>query len=144
MITTEISITIERPAADVFAYLSDFSKNPTWQRGMKSCVWLSEPPMQVGSRYEQKAGFAGREINSTFEVVEYDPGVRVKATSIAGTFPITFTRRVTELGPTTTRVEAVIEGDSSGFFRFVEPLMAPLVRRSIRADYRRLRTLLED
>jgi uncharacterized membrane protein len=143
MITTEIDTVIERPADAVFAYLSDFAKNPTWQNGMKSCVWITEPPHGVGSRYEQRAAFVGREINSTFEIIELDPGRLVKAATVSGTFPITFTRRVTALRPETTRVQALIEGDSSGFFRFVEPLMAPMVRRSIRADYRRLKDLLE-
>ena len=143
MIITNIDIAIDRPAADVFAYLSDFAKNPSWQDGMKSCVWVTEPPLRVGSRYQQKAGFAGRDINSVFEVVEYEPGSSVKAVTVEGTFPITFRRWVEPINDERTRVQALIEGDSTGFFRFVEPLMAPMVRRSIRADYKRLKTLLE-
>jgi len=78
-----------------------------------------------------------------FEVVEYEPGHRVKATTIEGTFPITFTRWVEAVDDDTTRVQAIIEGDSSGFFRFLEPVMAPLVGRSIQKDYERLKALLE-
>ena len=74
MITTKIDIVIDRPAADVFAVLSDVTQNPTWQNGMKSCVWTTEPPLRIGSRYEQKAQFAGKDINSVFEVVEHEPG----------------------------------------------------------------------
>jgi uncharacterized membrane protein len=87
MIVTWIDIVIDRPRAEVFAYLSDFEQNPTWQNGMKSCEWITEPPLRIGSRYRQAAGFAGREINSVFEVIELDSN-RVKATSIEGTFPI--------------------------------------------------------
>lgn len=143
MITTTIDITIDRPATDVFAYLSDFERNPTWQNGMRSCRWITDPPMRIGSRYDQRARFAGRDIISVFEVVEYEPGHRVKATTVEGTFPITFTRWVEAVDDDTTRVRAIIEGDSSGFFRILEPLMAPMVRRSIRKDYERLETLLE-
>ena len=143
MITTNIDVVIGRPAGEVFAYISDFAKNPTWQNGMKSCTWITAPPLRVGSRYDHKAGFAGREIKSVFEVVELEPGRRVKATTIEGTFPITFTRWVDPINATATRVEALIEGDSEGFFRLVEPLMAPMVRRSIRKDYARLKLLLE-
>jgi uncharacterized membrane protein len=143
VITTDIDIQIARPAREVFAYISDFEKNPTWQNGMKSCTWVTPPPHGIGSRYEQQAGFAGRDINSLFEVLEFEPGRRVKATSVEGTFPITFTRWVEPIDGTTTRVRARIEGDSSGFFRFLEPLMAPMVRRSIRKDYGRLTALLE-
>lgn len=144
MIVTSIDATIHRPAAEVFAFISDFSKNPTWQSGMKSCEWITEPPLRVGSQYLQRAGFLGRDINSTFEVIEYEADSRVKAHTIESTFPITFTRWVTPLDDGSCRVQARIEGDSSGFFRIVEPLMAPLVRRSIRKDYEKLKELLED
>lgn len=143
MIITEIDIVIDRAAADVFAYLRDLVKNPDWQNGMKSCEWITPPPLGVGSRYLQKAGFLGREINSTFEVIEYEAGERIKAATIESTFPITFARSVTSISATSTRVQAVIEGDSSAVFRLAEPLLAPLVRRSIRKDCARLKVLLE-
>ena len=143
MITTKIDIVIDRPAADVFAVLSDVTQNPTWQNGMKSCVWTTEPPLRIGSRYEQKAQFAGKDINSVFEVVEHEPGRRLKATTISGTFPITFTRWVEAKDDGSTRVQALIEGDSSGVFRMLEPIIGPLVRRTIRKDYRKLKAMLE-
>lgn len=40
-------------------------------------------------------------------------------------------------------VTAVITGDASGFFKVAEPMMRPMVRRSIESDYDRLKTLLE-
>ena len=110
---------------------------------MKSCTWMTEPPVGVGSQYQQHAEFLGRDINSVFEVVEYDPGSLIKATTISGTFPITFTRCVEVLGSASTRVQALIEGDSSGVFRLMEPLMRPIVRRSINGDYKRLKAHLE-
>lgn len=143
MIETNIDTSISQPAAEVFAYISDFSNNPMWQSGMKSCEWLTEPPLRVGSQYLQKAAFMGRDINSTFEVIEYEAGSRVKAHTIESTFPITFTRWVTPLDDNSCRVQARIEGDSSGFFRIFEPLLAPLVRRSITKDYEKLKSLLE-
>ena len=143
MIVTNIDVVIDKPAGEMFAYLSDFEMNPTWQNGMKSCTWITDPPTRVGSRYEQKAGFARRDINSTFEVIEYEPGSRIKGTTIESTFLITFTRWVTPLEDSRTRVQAHIEGDSSGIFRLLEPVMAPRVRHSIRKDYARLKALLE-
>lgn len=142
MITVNISIDIKREPADVFAFISNFENNPKWQNGMKSCKWTSEPPLRVGSTYDQEAGFLGRPIFSHFEVIVYESGKRVKATSPTGTFPITFDRMV-EPTAAGTRVKAIIEGDSSGFFKILEPLMAPMVRRSIEADYARLKVLLE-
>ncbi|RMF80793.1 MAG: hypothetical protein D6737_06840 [Chloroflexi bacterium] len=142
MITTTIDITINRPAEAVFAFLSNFENNPKWQSGMQSCQFTTDPPLRVGSRYRQVAKFLGREIVSEFEVVEYEPGRKIKAKTIASSFPIEFMRSVEPIGEAT-RVHAVITGDPSGFFRLFKPLMAVLVRRSINADYKRLKQLLE-
>ena len=142
MITVHIEIDIERPPAEVFAFLSDFENNPLWQNGMKKCTWTSDSPLRVGSTYAQEASFLGRAIHSHFEVLAYEAGKMVKASSPTGTFPITFTRSVTPRGEGT-RVSALIEGDAAGVFKIAEPLMAPMVRKSIEADYGRLKALLE-
>lgn len=133
---------VDRPTGEVFELISDFEQNPRWQSGMVSCRFTTDGPLRVGSRYEQQARFLGRSIVSTFEVIAFDPGRMVKATSIEGTFPITFTRiaEPLELG---TKVTAIVSGDSSGVFRLAAPLMKLIVKRSIDADYRRLKALLE-
>ena len=142
MIRVDVAITIKRPADEVFAFISNFENNPKWQKGMQSCTFTSPPPLQVGSTYDQEAKFLGRPIISKFEVIAYEPGRMVKAATTSSSFPITFTRRV-EPVEGRTRVTAVIEGDSSGFFRIAEPLMRWMVNRSINNDYARLKQLLE-
>ena len=141
MITVDVEVFIPRPPDEVFAFLSDFERNPEWQDGMERCTFLTDPPLRVGSRYEQVARFLGREICSVFEVTDLEPGRSVRATTIESTFPITFTRRV-DPAEGGSAVSATIEGDASGLFRLAEPLMRRKVQRSIEADYQRLRELL--
>ena len=141
-IVVEVSRQVEASAPEAFEVISDFERNPSWQKGMRSCRWTTDPPLRVGSTYVQEAGFLGRTIESTFEVIEYEPGRRVKATTIAGSFPITFARTVTP-SDGGARIDARIEGDASGFFRIATPLMRFMVRRSIEADYDRLARMLE-
>lgn len=128
---------------EVFSFLADASNNPSWQKGMASCEWTSPPPIGLGSTYEQRAHFLGREIRSSFEVVEFVPGRRIRITTTAGTFPITVTRSVEPLGEERCRVAAIVEGDANGVFRIAAPAMTAMVRRSVRADYARLTQLLE-
>jgi uncharacterized membrane protein len=142
MIQVETSIQINRPAAEVFAYLSNFENNPKWQSGMRSAHFTSEGPLRVGSTYAQLAQFMGRRIESTFEVLEYEPGRRIKATSTAGSFPITFTR-IVEPAAGGAQVQAIIEGDATGFFKLAEPLLKRMVQRSVDKDYANLKWLLE-
>lgn len=133
---------VDRPPDEVFAFVSNFENNPKWQSGMRAAWFTTPPPLAIGSRYEQVAEFLGKRIVSTFEVVAFEPGRMVKATTVEGSFPITFTRRV-EPARGGSRVSAEVEGDASGFFRIAAPLLRLMVQRSVRKDYGRLQRLLE-
>ncbi|HEX4906342.1 MAG TPA: SRPBCC family protein [Acidimicrobiales bacterium] len=130
-----VTVDLDLPASEVFAFLSDFENNPRFQKGMRSCVWTSPPPHGVGSTYDQVAHFLGREIVSSFVVVEHAPGHRVKIESTSGPFPIEETRIVEARGEGC-RVTAIVGGDASGFLQLLAPLQRPLVKRSVTRDYR--------
>ena len=142
MLKIESTVSINRPPQEVLAYIANFENNPKWQGGMREAKFTSEPPLRLGSTYEQVASFLGRPVVSTFEVIAYEPGQMVKATSTAGSFPITFTRMVKAEGEGA-RVTAVVEGDSSGFFKLAQPLMIWFVQRSVDNDYANLKKILE-
>jgi uncharacterized membrane protein len=142
MIKVETSVSINRPSDEVFAYIANFENNPEWQSGMQSAHFTTDGPLQIGSTYEQVAKFFGRPVISTFEVIAYEPGRMIKATSTSGSFPITFTRMVTSL-ENGTHVTAIIEGDASGFFKLAEPLLKRMVQRSVDGDYTNLKQILE-
>lgn len=142
MITVDVDIEIAHPAQETFRFISNFENNPIWQSGMDECRVITDGLLRVGTRYEQKAHFMGKTITSLFEVVEYIPGERVKATSIESTFPITFTRMVSG-DEGRSFVKAHIEGDAGGIFRLAKPIMRWIVNRSIQSDYRNLKRILE-
>ncbi len=138
-----MGVDVDRSANEVFAFVAEFENNPRWQRGMRSCRWTSPSPRGVGSTYDQVARFLGKEIVSSFRVLEHHPGRRVKITSTSGPFPITETRTVQPLGDGRAHVSAIVEGDAGGFFRIAGPVLRALVARSVRGDYVRLKRLLE-
>jgi uncharacterized membrane protein len=142
MIEVRASVEIDRPASEVFDYLADMANNPRWQRGMRSCRWTSEPPLRVGSTYDQEASFLGKPITSSFEVTELEPGSRIRIETTGGSMPIDVTRSVEPDG-NRSRVVAIVRGDPSGLFRLAAPLMKLAVRSSVGRDYRRLKALLE-
>jgi hypothetical protein len=127
---------------DAFAYVADFSHGPEWQRGVRVARWTSDPPLHIGSTYEQEARFLGKRVVSSFRVVGYDPAARsVSIATTSGTFPITVTRTV-EVDGGGARYTEHIEGSPRGVLRLLGPLMRALVRRSVHADHRRLRACL--
>ena len=142
MIKIEANITIQRPPGEVFDFIANFENNPLWQSGMVSATFTSPGPLAVGSTYDQVARFMGREVVSSFQVTALEPGRKVKASSTGGSFPITFTRIVEPLGEGA-RVQAIVEGDASGFFKLAAPLLRLMVQRSVRGDYANLKRLLE-
>ena len=140
-----VSVTIERPQAEVFAYLEEVEHNPQWLRGMASCTWTTPPPVRVGSRYEQVAHFLGKRIETSFEVTAHEPGSLVTITSLPGSsFPLTVERRVEPAGQGASLVTETVHSDPRGFYRIAGPPLAWMVRRNIRRDYGSLKRLLED
>ena len=137
------STAIAAAPSTVWEIVADFARNPEWQKGMKSCVWITEPPLRVGSRYAQEASFLGRAIRTVFEVVELTPGSTITIDTVEGTFPITVTRTV-EASPPGCVVGAHVRGSPTGIMGLLSPLTTPLVRRSVNADYQRLKKIAEN
>lgn len=142
MIEVTASAEVDRPADEAFAFVADMENNPRWQRGMRRCVWTSAPPVDVGSTYDQHARFLGRDLVSTFEVVEFQPGRRIRIRTTSGPMHFDITREVTPVDDERSVIRATIRGGPRGPMRVLDPVTAPLVRRSVAADYRRLEALL--
>ncbi|MEM7288593.1 MAG: SRPBCC family protein [Actinomycetota bacterium] len=137
------SIEIGRPADEVFAYLADMANNPTWQKGQQSCEWTSDPPLRLGSTYDQVASFLGKTIRSSFEVTEFEDGRLIRIVSTGGSMPIDVTRSVEPIGDDRCRVHARVRGEAPRAMRLLGPVLDRLVRSSVTKDYRRLKELLE-
>ena len=139
-----IKIEIGRPAARVWEYLVNAEHNPEWLKNMSSCRWITEPPIGIGSRYQQLARFLGKDVRTTFEVKALEQGQLVTITSLPGSsFPLTITRKVEPVGPQRCQVTEIAGGDASGFYRVAEAPMRFMVRRNIERAYRNLKQLLE-
>lgn len=65
------SVTIERPVAEVFAYVADVRNDPTWQRGVTS-VQVGGPP-GVGGKVVQMRNVLGRQVEGTAICTRFEP-----------------------------------------------------------------------
>jgi uncharacterized membrane protein len=143
MIEVLIDIDVKAPADEVFAYWSDHSNNPIWQQGMKRCTWTSEPPIGVGSTYDQEAAFLGRPIVTSFEVVEYEPGSKIRITSTVSSLPLDITREVAPTADGGANLKATIRGEPTGLMKMMNPVTRRMVARNVNRDYVRLKELLD-
>jgi uncharacterized protein YndB with AHSA1/START domain len=77
------SVTIERPIADVFAFIADGDQCPKWRSGVLDIRRVSGDG--VGGRYAQGVrGPMGRRVAADFEITAYEPNRRIEFQTIAG------------------------------------------------------------
>lgn len=143
MIRAEVFVDIDRPPGEVFAFVADVENTIRWQLGVRSCTWTSEPPLRVGSTYDQEASVLGRPIRSSFEVIEHLDGRRIRTVSTAGPVSVDITCTVSLRGDGGSMVTTLAMGDAPPGMARLSPVVRRLVRRWMAADHARLRDLLE-
>jgi uncharacterized membrane protein len=141
-IDTRAVIAVARPREEVAAYLRDPVNDPRWIGGLRSARLVTDPPVGVGSRVERVASFLGRRIEYVNEITELT-GTRLAMRSVRSPFPMQVTYGFEDAGQAT-EVSVRVEGDASRAYRLADPIMAALVRRSVRRDLRTLKRVLEN
>lgn len=143
MITVNADVNIERPLPEVFAFLEDVENHPTWVRGMQWCRWTSDPPVGVGSTYDQVATFLGKETASSFVVTEHVAGKGISVKTTMSAVPITLTRTMTASASGCTHLQETLEYQPRGVYKVAPHLLQSKVQRAVRRDHERLKRLLE-
>ena len=138
-ITAEVRV--GRPPGAVAAYMTDPANDPEWIGGVREAHLQGDPPIAVGSRVARVASFLGRRVEYVNEVVALD-AEHLDMRSVVAPFPMHITYSFAPDGNGTV-VRNRVRGEPGGFFARFGPLLAPMVRRSVRKDLERLRELLE-
>ena len=142
MVNVQTEILIRRPRAEVAEYASDPDNAPQWYENIHRSQRLTPGPVAVGSRVAFIARFLGKELNYTYEFVEYVPGEKLVMRTAQGPFPMqtTYTWADDDGG---TRMTLGNSGSPSGFSRLAGLFMAPMIRRETRKDLQKLKSILE-
>ena len=138
----ESSIVINRPPEEVFAFLSDKDNDPLWQSGVVEASKTSEGPWAVGSTGRNVNRFLGRQIESTWEITEYELNKKVSFKSTSGPMPYqgSWTLEPVENG---TRYTVVFYAEIGGLFKLAEPLVLGMAKRQMETDLGNVKDLLE-
>ncbi len=138
----EFEVEIERPVHDVFAYVTDVGNLPEWQRATSEAAWEGGDGPSVGALVRQKTRFLRRSMDIELEVTAYEPDRRFDLRTLKG--PISFEVRHS-FGPSRggTKVHFVGEGEPGRFFRLAASAVARQAERESRADFERLKAVLE-
>lgn len=127
VIRAEHTVVIERPIAEVFAYLSNGLNDPAWRDGIVSIKRISDFD-GVGAMYEQTvSGPGGTSVRSDYFIDEYEPPQMFSYRVTAGPVRPTGRFDLSETAAGHTTVRSVLEVDTS--------LATRLLRRMIESEF---------
>jgi len=137
----EQTIVIDRPVAEVFAFVSDQRNTPQWQGGLVEVQRLTDGPPGIGTRHVFVRNFLGRRMEGTNEYVAYEPDRLVTFRTTSG--PPLEASYFFEPAGTGTRLTSRVQLHGSGLFGLIEPVVAAGLRREMKAAFPALKALLE-
>ena len=141
MIKVESSVVINKPPAEVYAFVSSGEHTTEWQGGVTS-VENEGPPNVVGSRYTETRKFLGQEMKTTLEIIVVEPNAKWASKVVKGPVPyeviVTF-----EASGAGTKMTTKVEGEPTGFFKIAEGMVSSQLEKSLAEDGQRLKALLE-
>ncbi|HET9497150.1 MAG TPA: SRPBCC family protein [Candidatus Limnocylindria bacterium] len=137
MIHYNVDITVNRPTADVFPFLADVTRHPSWMGG-STAVPISDGPMRPGYRYRHSTDEGELEI----EVTDFEPGVRLSARTVDGPYDWAGTF---QLGPEAEGSRVISTGAIrlTGWKRLAEPFLGREVQRREQQELVRLKAIVE-
>ena len=117
------SIEINRPAEEVFAYVTDPSRFPEWQKGVVSGHMESAGAPKVGDRCHttRRIGFSNRP--DTSELVRFDPPRQWGVRGLAGPIRAMVDVTVEPLSEASARLTIALEFEGHGIGRLLVPLV---------------------
>jgi carbon monoxide dehydrogenase subunit G len=132
-VRAELTIEIERPPDEVFAFMTDVSHVPEWQAGVKSAE-------RRDGRIEEARSIFGRELHTTLEIVEEEPPRVFTLRALDSPVPFTVRHELEPADGGGTRLTVTAEGDVPGF---AAGLLARRAEKQFRKDFERLKQILE-
>ena len=135
------TVTIDRPAAAVFAFLADFENLPRWNYAIQETRKISAGPVDVGSRYRQTRTTPVRSEES-FEVTEFELNRRVTIRGSLASLPAQIAYTLHPQG-TSTVLTNTVDLDPPIRLRLLGPIAAPPIRTAVAANLEVLKQSLE-
>ncbi len=136
MASAQHSVTIRRPASDVFAFIADGTNTKRWRPGVLDIEHVSGEGM--GAVYRQGVkGPGGRRISADYELTAYEPNRHLAFRAIAGPVRPTGEYRFEETTDGT-RVTFSLEAALAGWQKL---LMGKAVQATMDGEVRNLDTV---
>jgi carbon monoxide dehydrogenase subunit G len=143
VIRSETSTVIHRPAAEIVSYVADIERMTEWT-DMSASRRTTDGPTRQGTQAYAEVALGPMKLGWTWEVTDFDPvhgyGYRTISKSAMG---MDGRVTVTPQGPDAARVDYLVEVNTRGLLRILEPLIRGEISRNEAAEVTRLKAALE-
>lgn len=141
MIQYEVTIHLNRPVEQVFAFLADTGKLSAWQSNLIKNEKLTEGPLRAGSRFREVRRLGRRVSEIQAEVTTFEVNKRLETKTISTPKAMVSYAFDPENEGTRLRYKFVLL--TSGMMRLLEPLIAGSIKKEQEADFEKLKRILE-
>ena len=128
---TTVTVQVDRPAAEAFAYATDPTKFHEWQQGVVSGKLESNGTPALGDRCLIVRRIGGAERPSTSELVRFDPPRAWSVRGIDGPIRARVDLTVEAISQSRSRLSIAVDFKGHGIGRVLVPL---IVRRQARTE----------
>lgn len=143
MIHLEMSTIIYRPIEQVFDFVSIPENDYQWQYGTLATARLPKGIGKIGTFFRSIGHLMGHRIQSTFEVIEYEPNSEYGFKSLSGPLhsQTSYTFKAADGG---TRITVSTRAHVVDFFQMDERLLGRKIKKQLKENLTILKSLLEE
>ncbi len=142
MIDVARSITINRPVAEVFAYVSDLSNEPAWHTDVLEARQTSEGPIGIGTTFLIRVKPSMGVSEGLEEVIGFELNRKQVLRGEMGSMRPTITD-LFEPADGRTKFTRRIQIEASGLMKLMLPLVRPMIGKSNTGFLANLKQVLE-
>ena len=142
MIQHEVTIHLNKPVEQVFAFLMDTSKLSTWQSNLIKSEQMTEGPLRTGSRFREIRRINNKEEEIQAEITALEPNKRLETKTVTKPQAMVSYSLDPEQGGTRLKYKFILI--TSGLMRLMEPMIASSIKKGAEADFETLKRVLEN
>ena len=137
------SIAINRPAAEVFAYLDQLDRHGEWQDSLLSVKVETEGPTRVGTRVVERRKVPGGARDIPYEITAHEPPRTASWRGTAGPVRPVGTVTVEPLGESSSRMTLELELEGHGLGKLFAILARRQAAKQVPESHKKFKELLE-
>jgi uncharacterized membrane protein len=137
------SIEINRPAAEVFAYLDQLDRHGEWQSSLVSVKVETEGPTRVGTRVVERRKVPGGARDIPYEITAYEPPRKASFRGTAGPVRPVGTVTVEPLGQSGSRMSLELELEGHGLGKLFAMVARRQAAKEVPESHKKFKELVE-